>query len=228
MKNIETLRMQRALGKERARQARKEFYDFNKNRTPKAIEKIKIQELDTNIRERTLQLHKQLSVLNHLGRENHHPAIELRSSENPINWESIPPEIAACFKGEFDLHPEEISSFRIHTERAHLEPNEHAVTFQLDRNHRPWSRITLGAINRLFNLRTDISIMSIFTDQQPSSVLTGMEQLDSLSDAAFDDSHGPMAHVRAKLTKLDLVERTYQYASLQFSAVLNAPAPAQI
>ncbi len=113
---------------------------------PEGLSRKETRKIEKGIKKRAKKLHKNISALRELVKEHFDGTIDLETDVERINWSEMPPEIAACFRPEFDYQPEDITSFKI-TFRSGTTGGE-AIEIRLKRLDSWWAKVGTGVYYR--------------------------------------------------------------------------------
>jgi len=101
--------------------------------------------------------------------------IDLGTDPRKIDWDAMPPEVAACFKPEFKYQPKDITSFTISTELDATTGN--SIKIDLKRQDSWWSQVHVGAIVRKDMIGGTSYIGCQAKEAQPKAAREAMAQL---------------------------------------------------
>lgn len=103
--------------------------------------------------------------------------IDLGADVETIPWESMPKELAACFKPEFGYQPEEITGFGITVEGV-TSNGAMSLNIDMQRNGRWWSYVRVGAIVREDYVSGSAYISCQSDQAQPKGARESMRKLN--------------------------------------------------
>ena len=150
--------------------------------------------------------------------------INLGTNPETIDWETMPPEVAAYFQPEFDYQPEDITDFFITSKDYRHFNGELSILISLCRRDQWWSYVSAGVKVRRDYRGEATYVGCLAPSAQPKAAREARESLErSLWGDALGSDDQELPFLFHALNGLQLADAVLGFATTQLERQLAAP-----